>query len=162
MKYRFFFYALAALAASGLFVYMRSDAVRIRCTFDAVARLACKEPAETVMESAIRARSIAAYLAQSCSCSLSGHGAWTALSRENAAGAVLALRSDLKTLRVTFEKTDVSSGGGVASVTGSVSLDGSPSTGKFPLPCVMTFEAELKDEDGKWVFTRFRGRPSSR
>lgn len=156
MRTKVVIYSVAAVASLALFFYMRSDAVRIRRAFGEVAEVVSKESSENIMESMARARHVAARLAEPCRCSVTGRDGWSTVSREHAAGAVLTFRAGLNNLRVTFGDLKISSADGAALVTGKALLDGAPSSTDFPLPRKMSFEAELKEVDGKWLFTRIK------
>lgn len=153
MKPGYIIYLAAAVVSLALFFYMRSDGVRIKRTFDAIAGLASKAPAETVMENAARSRRIAGYIAESSRWKFDGYGGVSTMSRADAAGAVLAARAGFDELAVTFADLGISSGGGEAVVTGEARLEGVSSGGGLPLPSVFAFRAALKDEAGTWVFT---------
>lgn len=153
MRVKVILYAVAAAVSLALYFYMRSDAVRIRRTLDEVADLVSKEPNENFMGGMSRARGITTYLAEPFRCRLFGQEAWTTVSRENAASAIAWFRNGRNTISVEFEDLKISSDDGIAHVTGVVLLDGSPSTDEFPLPRKEPFEAEMKDVDGRWIFT---------
>lgn len=154
MRFRAVIYLVAAVFVVWLWFYMRSDAVRIRRVFDDVARLAHRDPSETVMEGSVRARAIAAYLAEGCRCIVPEYGVRAAVSRANASGAVLTGRNAVPTLRVRFGDLQIVSEDGVALVTGEVDFTGSDPAFELVPPYVRPFEAELKETDGRWLFTR--------
>ena len=154
---RWMTYGVAAVAAVALWLWMRSDTVRVRRTFDEVAKLIERESTESVMENAVKCRALAGYVAKACRVEIPEHQVNGTVSPEDFSGGMLAFRNEVKRIRVAFSDLKVSVKAGRATVVGQVDFTGSDAGIGIQEPLVRGFEATLvENASGRWQFSVMR------
>lgn len=144
-------YGVAIAAAVSLFCYMHSDRAKIVRLFESAAKIAAREPSESVMEGAVKAKALAAFFAKSCRFSIPEARLSGPISNDNLSGSILAFRHDASSFSIEFVELDVEVNSPMAHVDGVVSLKGVD--GRFNISADEShpFSADLeKNEDGDW------------
>ena len=154
MAKRVWIYSVFVVVACGLWLYTHSETAKVRRVFDETARLMCKEPTESVMEGAVRAKALGALLSRGgCRFEMREFGQAAKVTGEGFAGSALVFRNEARCVKVEFRDLAVTVGGGVASVGGQVDFSGTDAHVPLAPPLVRAFTAALAKEDGAWRFT---------
>lgn len=146
-------YLVLALLAIALWCYTHSDRAKIVRLFESAAKIATKEPTEHVMESAVKARALAAYFGDTCRFKVPELHCNVAISNADLSGAILSFRQDANKLCVKFDELDVFVEPPAAHVEGVVELSGTEGRLMIDVADRRNFSADLeKGEDG-WKIT---------
>ena len=149
-------YGLLFAAATSLWLYTHSERAKVRRVFADIERLAAKEPGESVMECAAKAKALADYFRNGCSVIDLAHGLDAAYSREDIAGGLLAFRSGATRIAVKFSNLEIRIDGNEARVTGRIDYSGTEATWPDHESKVEGFVVRLEKADGRWLITRIK------
>ena len=144
-------YGLVIVVAVALFCYMHSDRAKIVRLFESAAKIATREPGESVMEGAVKAKALAAFFGKSCRFSIPEARLSGLMSNENISGAILAFRHDASRFSIEFIELDVEVDSPMAHVDGVVALKGVDGRLNISADESRPFSADLaKNDNGEW------------
>lgn len=144
-------YGLAIVVAVLIFCYTHSDRAKIVRLFESAAKIATREPGESVMEGAVKAKSLAAFFGKSCRFSIPEARLSGPMSNENISGAILAFRHDASRFSIEFVELDVEVDSPMAHVDGVVALKGVDRRLNISADESRPFSADLaKNDNGEW------------
>ena len=151
-------YGLLFAAATSLWLYTHSERAKVRRVFDDIERLAAKEPGESVMECAAKAKALADHFRNGCSVIDLTHGLDATYSREDIASGLLAFRSGATRIAVKFSDLEIRIDGNEAQVTGQIDHLGTEATWPGHESKAEGFIVRLEKSDGRWLITRINVR----
>ncbi len=149
-------YGILFMAATSLWLYTHSERAQVRRVFDDIERLAAKEPGESVMECAAKAKALAGHFKNGCSIVSLAHGLDATYSREDIAGGLLAFRAGATRIAIVFSNLEISVDGNEARVTGQIDYAGTEATWPDHESKVEGFIARLEKSDGRWLISRIK------
>jgi len=124
--------------------------------FDDIERLAAKEPGESVMECAAKAKALADHFRNGCSVIDLTHGLDATYSREDIASGLLAFRSGATRIAVKFSDLEIRIDGNEAQVTGQIDHLGTEATWPGHESKIEGFVVHLEKSDGRWLISRIK------
>ena len=151
-------YGILFAAATSLWLYTHSERAQVRRVFDDIESLAAKEPGESVMECAAKAKALADHFRNGCSVIDLTHGLDATYSREDIASGLLAFRSGATRIAVKFSDLEIRIDGNEAQVTGQIDCSGIDATWPGHESKVEGFIVRLEKSDGRWLITRINVR----
>lgn len=144
-------YGLVIVVAVLIFCYTHSDRARIVRLLESAAKIATREPGESVMEGAVKAKSLAAFFWKSCRFTIPEARLSGPMSNDNLAGAILAFRHDASRFSIEFIELDVEVDSPMAHVDGVVALKGVDGRLNISADESRPFSADLeKNDNDEW------------
>lgn len=148
-------YAILAAAAVVLFFAMNSETAKIKRVFASLERMARREAAETILESAAKAQTLSRFFTSPCRFSCQEPRFDTQIGRDDLSGAILAFRSGAGVFEIEFSGLDVAVEGSLAQVDGTATVKGGTVASRIGRSS-QRFLAELEKRDGKWLIAGVR------
>lgn len=150
-------YAVFLIAAVVLWLFTYSEQAQIKRVFAAIEKIALKEPGESVMECAAKSQSLARYFKNGCVVVDLRHGQNnTTYSRNEIAGGLLAFRSGVAKIVVTFRDLQIGVEGDKARVEGYIDYSGTEVAWSGYESKIEKFLAHLEKIDGRWLISRIK------
>ncbi|MCR5413876.1 MAG: hypothetical protein K6F50_04010 [Kiritimatiellae bacterium] len=147
--------AFSALALLGAWIFVRSEADRIRERFDKAAELLRREADDTSMEVLAKAEKLSGFMVpEGFTIGVKDHGSVKFGSRGDATRMILAVTEGSNAaIRISFGDLEIITEGSEAFVKGTVDCSGSDPSFALPPPLKRAFSARLVKEDGEWLFS---------
>lgn len=144
-------YTVLALGAVAFWCHTHSDRTKIARLFDSVAKIAERSPDESVMEGAVKAKSLAVFFGATCRFKVPEARLSGPVSNANLSGMILAFRHDVPRFSVSFSDLNIAVDAPTAHVDGHVRIDGADGFLETKISDGRPFTAELrKNDDGEW------------